>query len=53
MDKQNLNEIIDHAIEREREAVRFYHDMQSSVHFTERRKLLSDFAQEVLRILGT
>jgi rubrerythrin len=42
MDEQKLKGIINYAIEREKEAVRFYHEMQSSVHFTERKKLLHD-----------
>jgi rubrerythrin len=39
---KEFNQIVDYAIDREREAVRFYHDLQESVHFIERHKLLVD-----------
>jgi rubrerythrin len=42
MENQKFNEIIDFAVGREEEAVRFYHDLQASAHFTEKRKLLQD-----------
>jgi len=42
MEDNKFSIIIDHAIERENEAVRFYHNLQESVHFTEKRNLLHD-----------
>jgi rubrerythrin len=42
MENQKFNEIIDFAVGREEAAVRFYRDLQSSSHFTEKRKLLQD-----------
>ena len=43
MEKAQIDEIIDYAIQRENEAVQFYRELQKSAHFTERKKLLSDF----------
>ena len=43
MEKAQLDELIDYAIEREKDAVKFYQHLQQSVHFTDRKKLLSDF----------
>ncbi len=40
VNREEFDRIIDYAIEREKEAVRFYHELQISVHFTERVKLL-------------
>jgi len=42
MNREEFDRIIDYAIEREKDAVRFYHELQTSVHFAERRKLLSN-----------
>jgi rubrerythrin len=42
MMSEKFNEIIDFAIGREREAVAFYNDLQNSVHFIEKKKLLVD-----------
>jgi rubrerythrin len=41
-DNKKFKEIIDFAIEREKEAVEFYHDLQKLVKFAERKKLLKD-----------
>jgi len=38
--EKKFDQIIDYAIDREKEAVQFYHELQESVHFTERRNLL-------------
>jgi rubrerythrin len=40
VDKKKFEQIINYAIDREKEAVQFYHELQDSVHFTERRNLL-------------
>jgi rubrerythrin len=40
VDKKEFEQIIEYAIDREKEAVQFYHELQESVHFTERRNLL-------------
>ena len=45
MNREEFNQIIDYAIEREKEAVNFYHELQTSVHFTERQKLLVNLEQ--------
>jgi rubrerythrin len=42
MEEHRFGAIIDYAIDREQEAVRFYHELQDSVHFIERRRLLID-----------
>jgi rubrerythrin len=42
MNREEFDRIIDYAIEREKEAVQFYHDLQDSAHFAERQKLLSN-----------
>ena len=38
MEKKNFNEIIDFAIAREQEAVKFYHDLQGIVRLRQGRK---------------
>jgi rubrerythrin len=43
MEKERLDEIIDFAIQREKEAVEFYLGLQHNIHFTERKKLLHNF----------
>jgi len=43
MEKSQLNEIIDFAIQREKDAVLFYQELQKSVHFSERIKLIRSF----------
>lgn len=43
MEKAQLDELISYGIQREREAVQFYQRLQQSVHFTDRKKLLSEF----------
>ena len=45
VNKEEFDQIIDYAIEREKEAVQFYHELQTSVHFTERQKLLANLEQ--------
>ena len=45
MNREEFDRIIDYAIEREKEAVQFYHELQTSVHFTERAKLLVNLEQ--------
>ena len=42
MDQARFHEIIDFAIEREREAVQFYRDLQAVVQFAARRELLRE-----------
>jgi len=42
MERKNFNEIIDFAIEREQEAVKFYHDLQGMVHFKARQEMLRE-----------
>lgn len=43
MEKSQLDEIIDFAIQREKDAVLFYQGLQESVHFSERRKHIRSF----------
>ena len=43
MDEKEFTKIIDYATEREKEAAQFYHELQGSVYFTERKELLMDF----------
>jgi rubrerythrin len=43
VDEKEFNKIIDYAIEREKEAAQFYHELQDSAYFIERKKLLKDF----------
>lgn len=43
MVNKHFNEIIDFAIEREKEAVRFYQELQKISQFTEKQKLLHEF----------
>lgn len=43
MEKSQLDEIIDFAIQREKDAVLFYQGLQKSVHFSERTKLIRSF----------
>jgi rubrerythrin len=42
MERENFNEIIDFAIEREQEAVKFYHDLQGMVLFKARQEMLRE-----------
>jgi rubrerythrin len=42
MENQKFNEIIDFAVGREREAVRFYHELQAYTYFSEKQKLLQN-----------
>jgi rubrerythrin len=42
MEELSFSTIIDYAIDREKEAVCFYHELQESVHFIEKRRLLLD-----------
>jgi rubrerythrin len=42
MDKITFNKILDFAVEREREAVDFYHDLQKSVKFTAYKTMLQE-----------
>lgn len=43
MISKEFNEIIDFAINREKEAVKFYQDLQKMVKFSEQEQLLKDF----------
>ena len=43
MEKESLDEIIDFAIEREKEAVLFYQNLQKMVNFSEKKQLLQKF----------
>ena len=43
MEKSQLDEIIDFAIQREKEAVLFYRELQESFLFTEKKKLIRSF----------
>ena len=43
MEKSQLDEIIDFAIQREKDAVLFYQGLQKSVHFSERKKHIRSF----------
>jgi rubrerythrin len=42
MEQKKFNEVIDFAIEREKEAVKFYHDLQGIVHFKARQEMLRE-----------
>ena len=42
MEQKKFNEVIDFAIEREQEAVKFYHDLQGMVHFKARQEMLRE-----------
>jgi rubrerythrin len=42
MDDINFNKIIDFAVEKEREAVDFYHDLQKSAKFSAQRTMLQE-----------
>jgi rubrerythrin len=39
---QEFNEILDFAIDREKEAVQFYHDLQNEAHFADQKAFLSE-----------
>lgn len=43
MDKQEFNKILDFAVEREKEAITFYQDLQRMVQFKEKQALLKEF----------
>ncbi|MEI6126516.1 MAG: ferritin family protein [Pseudomonadota bacterium] len=43
MNQKECHEIIDFAIEREQEAVKFYQELQAMVHFQKRKELLKEF----------
>jgi rubrerythrin len=43
MDKEEFNKILDFAVEREEEAIRFYRDLQTMVQFSEKKELLQEF----------
>jgi rubrerythrin len=43
MQSERLNEIIDFAIKREREAIQFYQDLQRMAAFSEKKKLFQKF----------
>ncbi|RLC50709.1 MAG: hypothetical protein DRZ79_03980 [Candidatus Cloacimonadota bacterium] len=43
MNKENFNEIIDFAVAREKEAVKFYQDLQKIAKFQSIKKVLKDF----------
>lgn len=43
MDKKEFNDILNFAIEREEEAIRFYRDLQGMVQFNEKLDLLKEF----------
>ena len=43
MRSKEFNEVIDFAINREKEAVKFYQDLQKMVTFSEQKQLLKDF----------
>ncbi len=45
MDKEKFNEIIDFAIEGEKNAVKFYHDLQNVVTFSARKELLREYEE--------
>ncbi|MCK4837062.1 MAG: ferritin family protein [Candidatus Aminicenantes bacterium] len=45
MDKKEFNEILDFAVEREQEAVKFYQDLQNMVQFKEKQALLKEFEE--------
>lgn len=42
MNLQEFNEILDFAVAREQEAVKFYHDLQQESKFSEQRKMLAE-----------
>jgi len=42
MNLQEFNEILDFAVAREQEAVKFYHDLQQETKFQEQRKMLAE-----------
>ncbi|MBM4399172.1 MAG: ferritin family protein [Candidatus Cloacimonetes bacterium] len=42
MTKQEFNEILDFAIEREKEAVKFYHNLQAEAHFADQKAFLQE-----------
>ncbi len=42
MEQKKFNEVIDFAIAREKEAVKFYHDLQGIVHFKARQEMLRE-----------
>lgn len=42
MNQKEFNEVIDFAIDREKEAVKFYHDLQGMVHFKARQDMLRE-----------
>ena len=43
MDKNEFNDILDFAVEREEEAIRFYQELQGMVQFSEKQDLLKEF----------
>ena len=43
MDRKEFNKILDFAVEREEEAIRFYRDLQGMVQFSEKLDLLKEF----------
>lgn len=43
MDKNEFNDILNFAVEREEEAIRFYRELQSMVQFSEKKELLQEF----------
>jgi len=43
LEKDKFNKVIDFAVEREEEAVKFYQDLQNMVKFQEQQKLLKEF----------
>lgn len=45
MDREKFNEIIDFAIKGEKEAVKFYQDLQNLVDFQAKRELLHEFEE--------
>lgn len=45
MDKDKFNEIIDFAVAREKEAVKFYQDLQKMVTFKSRQKVLKGYEE--------
>lgn len=45
MDRKKFDEIIDFAVEREVDAIKFYHDLQQMVRFNSQRELLHEFEE--------
>lgn len=45
MDKDKFNEIIDFAVEKEEEAIRFYQELQGMIKFQDKQELLKEFEE--------